>query len=127
MLLLPLVAVGGFWIWMLFFSTDLFRFHSANARNREGLIILRDRVQVGDSYEEVLKKYWQKDEYDLTLRPIDEKCWLVLMPSEIFATDWRMTIGFEADRVSAIKIRTSDGPRSTGSPDDIGYGSARGH
>ena len=85
--LLLLVSVGGFWVWMMFFSTELFRFHYANAGNRVVLVSLRDQLRVGDSYEHVLEKYWQGVESELTLRVLNEKCWSVDMPSEIFATD----------------------------------------
>jgi len=91
-----------------------------NAGSRTALINLQQSVNIGDSHDSVLKAYWQHSSVPLTLNPTKPELWTVSMPHEIFATDWLLYIEFVDGKVSAVRVRTSDGPRPSNAPEDKG-------
>jgi hypothetical protein len=116
--LMLLIAV--YFLWWIFYTPDFVTWHSMNAPARASLIQLQQDIKVGDSYESVLKTYWQHSLHSLVLEPRRRDLWSVSMPHEIFATDWVMYIEFVDGKVSAVRVRSSDGPRPAAAPEDKG-------
>lgn len=79
-------------------------------------------IVIGDDYEKVLKSLWSLPHRELTLSTGEPGCSFVSMPSEIFASDWRLYVGFEKDRVDSVVVRSSDGPKPKDAPEDVGTG-----
>ncbi len=118
--------VAGYFIWWVFLTPDFVTWHRFNAENRTSLLKVRESIRLGDGYEDVLRAYWQHASSELRLVPVSPKTWSVSMPHEILAMDWVMYIDFSNGKVSAIKVRTSDGPPPPGAPADIsGQGEGR--
>ena len=108
------------WVWWVrgFWLTEVFHSQKSNEPNRTALLGIYDAVALGSSYDDVLKAYWQHRTRSLGLsaeRPTD---WSISMPLEFGATDWRLHIEFRDDKVSALRVRTSDGPPPNGAPSD---------
>ena len=111
--------IVSYLVWWVFFTPDFINTHGSNASNRATLIKVRENIRIGDSYENVLRAYWQHRSPDLRLDPVNPQLWLVSMPNEIFAKDWVMYIDFSDGRVSVIRVRTSDGPPPSDAPEDV--------
>ena len=111
LLVVGAVLAGGF----LF--TEVFQTHASNESNRIALLKIRDTVSVGSSHAEVLDSYWRHRTDYLKLhveRPTD---WIITMPLEFGAGNWKLLIEFHDGRVSAVRIRTADGPPVHGPKD----------
>jgi hypothetical protein len=111
-LVVGVVWVKGFWF------TEVFHTRKSNEPHRAALLQIRDAVSVGASHGEVLAAYWQHRTDSLRLfadRPAD---WIITMPLEFGASDWKLLIEFQDDRVSAVRVRTSDGPPPKDGPND---------
>lgn len=108
--------------WMFWMFGEFFTLHSSNALNREKLLSIRNDIQLGDNYEKVLKNFWSKETKNsqIFISVYSPEQWMISMPTEPFATDWRMYIKFEDGKVVGYKIRTSDGPKTKEMPEDIG-------
>lgn len=104
--------IRGFWF------TEVFRLHKSNASNRSALLQIRNAVPLGAPHAEVLAAYWRHRTDDLRLMADQPDWWLVRMPLEWGASDWTLSITFEDDRATAIRIRTSDGPAPKDGLDD---------
>jgi hypothetical protein len=115
-----LLIVAAYYSWWIFGSGDIFYRHSANAANREAILRLYSTIRVGDDREAVLKAYWSQRTEDLRLHVDVPASWVVAMPGEFGATDWTLVVEFRNDKVSAVRMRTADGPRPTGGPPDKG-------
>ena len=114
-----LVVVLAYYPWLIFASGDWFRTHHQNACNRAALLKIREDLRLGDGYEMVLRRYWQHASDDLTLYSGNPRGWSVSMPLEFGATDWALLLEFTNGKLSAIKIRTADGPYPPDAPADI--------
>jgi hypothetical protein len=119
-----IVLLVAIWpAWFVLFSGELLRFHYHNVTNRERLTSVRDGLKIGDRYERVLNVFWNvASNSELQLRANHKDCFIVRMPSEILATDWIMYLSFEANSLSGIYVRSSDGPKTNTMPADIGSG-----
>jgi hypothetical protein len=118
-------AAALWWVWLFVFSSDaVFRLPFSNEENRVQLLELRDRIKLGQNYEEVLEHFWANEgrHRELRLTTDSRDCWYISMPHEVLATDWLLYVSFDNARVSAIKVRSYDGPKFPGMPDDIGSG-----
>ena len=112
------LLIAAYFAWLIFGSGDWFFPHAKNAPNRVALLKIREAIHPGDRYENVLKSYWQHASRDLILYAWSPQAWTVTMPHEFGARDWVLFIEFADGKVSAFKIRTSDGlPPSSGPPD----------
>lgn len=119
-LAIVLIAIASYAA-MVIVPGELIRLHYANRSNRELLLELRNRIQIGDSFEDVLNRYWSvARKGELRLRAEYPGCWTVEMPSELLATDWVLYSSFEESGVAGIAVRSYDGPKPMGAPEDIG-------
>lgn len=94
-----------------------FNTHARNEMNRQALLRIRDELRIGDSRVDVLRAYSQfrTDELSLVKGP---DSWCVEMPTEFGATDWNLIVEYRENGVSAVRVRTSDGPPPSDGPDD---------
>jgi hypothetical protein len=112
------VLAAVYYGWWFFASGEVFHSSRRNAPNRAALRQVYEAVPVGALYAEVLAAYWQHRSDDLRLfadRPTE---WAITMPVEFGASDWKLSLEFQEGRVSAIRIRTSDGPPPKDGPKD---------
>ena len=114
------LLIIAYYSWLLFGSGDWFFTHSKNAPSRVALIGIREEIKLGNDYEAILKSYWRQKSKDLTLHTGSPQIWTVSMPYELGATNWVLYIEFSEGRVSALRVRTSDGPAPSGAPVDVG-------
>lgn len=112
--------VLAFYAWWIFVSGDWFYTHGRNAPNRAAILKMREELRVGDGYEKALRIYWQHAPKDLRLDSGSPETWTVSMPFEIGASDWVLYLDFSDSKISAIRVRTSDGPRPSAAPEDVG-------
>ncbi|MDB6110800.1 MAG: hypothetical protein JWR69_2550 [Pedosphaera sp.] len=109
---------AAYYGWWFFASGDVFHSPERKVHNRAMLLQLYETVGVGASQPEVLSAYWQHRTDDLRLIADQPTNWAVTMPSELGASDWRLRIEFQEGRVSAVRVRTSDGPQPKDGPKD---------
>ncbi|HOC57183.1 MAG TPA: hypothetical protein PKI20_16310 [Verrucomicrobiota bacterium] len=112
-----IVVVGIAWV-KGFWFTEVFRTHQSNEPHRTALLQIRDAVAVGASRVDVLAAYWQHRTDALRLfadRPSD---WVITMPLEFGASDGKLLIEFQDGGVTAVRVRTSDGPPPRDGPED---------
>ena len=111
-----LLVIGVVWV-AGFLFTEVFHTQASNESNRIALLKIRDVVAVGSSHAEVLDSYWRHRTDYLKLhaeRPTD---WIITMPLEFGAGNWKLLIEFHDGRVSAVRVRTADGPPVHGPKD----------
>ena len=116
---LIVALVGTFYGWWILASGEWFYTHWGNASNRAALLKIREEIRVGAGYEKALTIYWQHASPDLRLYSGSAKMWSISMPSEFGASDWVLYLDFSDGKVSAIRVRTSDGPRPGDGPNDL--------
>ena len=116
MVVLVLVAGNAFWV--TFRSGDVFFTHTQNAPNRTALLQLRDAIDLGASYSEVLAAYWRLRTIYLRLGVEDPATWVVSTPLEFLVTNWEMFIEFRDGKVTAVRIRTAKGNPPKDGPTD---------
>jgi hypothetical protein len=121
-LTLSLVAflLLAYYSWLVFGSGDWFFTHAKNTSNRAALLKIREDIHIGDDYESALRSYWQHSSKDLRLDAGSSQTWTVSMPLELGATDWVLYVEFSDSKVSAVKVRTTNGPRPRDAPSDDG-------
>src|SRR5688500_19689696 len=113
------LLILAYYSWLLFGSGDWFFTHSKNAPNRVALMGIREEIKLGNGYEAVLKSYWRNKSKDLTLHAGSPQIWTVSMPHELAASNWVLYIKFNDERVSAVRVRTSDGPTPSSATEDV--------
>ena len=111
-------VVAIYYGWWLFVSGDVFQLPKRNAPNRAGLLQVYDAIRVGASHSEVLSAYWQHRTDSLRLSADTPAVWVIEMPLEFGASDWTLRIEFQDERVSAVRVRTSNGPPPDDGPKD---------
>ena len=111
-LVIGIVWVRGFWF------TEVFHTERRNEPNRTAMLQIRDAIAIGASHTEVLAAYWQHRTEALRLFADRATGWVVTMPLEFGASDWKLLIEFQDGRVSAVQVRTSDGPPPKDGPKD---------
>lgn len=111
-LVVGIVWVKGFWF------TEVFRTHKSNEPHRTALLQIQDAVALGASHAEVLAVYWQHRTDSLRLFADRPTGWVITMPLEFGASDLKLLVEFQDDRVSAVRVRTSDGPPPKDGPKD---------
>jgi len=52
-----ITLVIGYLVWWVFFTPDFFHRHYMNAANRNAMMNVRDKIRIGDNYENVLRAY----------------------------------------------------------------------
>lgn len=114
------VLITAYYCWLIFCSGDFFSSHARNTLNRAAILKMRDELRIGDSYEKVLRSYWQHASSDLQLYAGSPKSWSVSMPPQVGAREWVLRLDFTNGRLSALKVRTVDGPHPSDAPEDIG-------
>ena len=112
------LGIAGYYYWWVFWSGDNFRSHSSNAANRDAIVRLHEALRPNDDRTEVLEKYWSHRTTDLRLHLDSPDAWVVSMPLEFGAGDWNLRIEFRNGRLSAVRIRTADGPAPREAPPD---------
>jgi hypothetical protein len=116
------LSLGAYFCYLIFFSGELFRPHSANVSNREALLRLREAIELDASHDDVLTAYWTLRSDDLRLTLDHPNNWYIAMPAEFPARQWALQIEFKSGHVTAVRIRTSDGPApSDGPPDKVSH------
>jgi hypothetical protein len=110
----------AYYSWLIFGSGDWFFTLGRNTPNRAALLEIREGIHIGDGYESALRSYWQHAAKDLNLYADSPKTWAVSMPFEIGATDWVLYVDFSDGKVSAMRVRTSNGPPPNEAPADVG-------
>jgi hypothetical protein len=113
------VLITAYYCWLIFGSGDFFFSHARNALNRAAILKMRDELRPGDGYEKVLRSYWQHTSSDLQLYSGSPKSWSVSTPYQIGAREWVLRLDFTNGKLSAIRVRTADGPRPDDAPEDI--------
>jgi len=103
-------------VWML--SWDAFHSHESNEPNRAALLRVRGAIDIGASHGEVLAAYWQHRVDQLRLSADSYAEWSISMPLEFGTSDWKLRIEFQDGKVSAVRVRTSDGPSPSDGPTD---------
>lgn len=113
-----LMFVLAYVTWFLF--TDVFTLHGSNQANRDALNRIHAALQRGDTHATVLEKYWQLRTDELRINTESPKSWRVRMPLEMGAGDWSLEIDFDeaTGKVTAIRVRTSNGPAPKDGPPD---------
>jgi hypothetical protein len=106
-------------VWMMgFWFTEVFRTHKSSEPHRAALLRIRDAVAIDASHADALAAYWQLRTDSIRLfadRPGD---WVITMPLAFSASDWKLLIEFQDGRVSAVRVRTADGPPPKDGPKD---------
>ena len=113
-----LLAVLAFILWYFFFSGRVFHSRASNAPNRDALVLLHEAIQIGTSASEVRDLFQRYATPQLRLhdeRPTD---WVVRMPMEFGASDWKLLLDFRDDRVVRVRLVTADGPPPKNGPPD---------
>ena len=111
-LVVGVARVKGFWF------TEVLRTHTSNEPHRTALVQIQDAVALGASHADVLAAYWQHRTDSLRLFADSPADWVITMPLEFGAYDWKLLIEFQDARVSAVRVRTSDGPPPKDGPRD---------
>lgn len=111
-LVVGIVWVRGFWF------TEVFRTHKSNEPQRAAILQIRDAVALDSPCSEVLAAYWEHRTDSLRLFADSATNWVITMPFEFGASDWNLRIEFQGGRVSAVRVRTSDGPPPKDGPTD---------
>jgi hypothetical protein len=114
------LVVAAYYGWWVFLSGDVFFRHSANAGNRDAVLRVHSALPIGADYGAVLKHYWSHRTQNLRLYVDTADLWVISMPSEFGASDWTLIVRFRDGKVTAVRVRTSDGPRPTDGPPDKG-------
>lgn len=121
----PYVVWVGLLVFVMVYITwflcmEVFTLHGSNQGNRDALKTIHATLQQGDTYATVLKKYWQHRTADLRISTESPTSWRISMPTEIGAGDWTLEIDFDeaTGKVTAIRVRTSDGPAPKDAPLD---------
>ena len=119
--LAALTLIGLYYSWLILVSGDFFALHSQNASDRQALLEIREKIKIGNSYEQVLQDYWSNSHHTrLNISTGSPDGWAISMHPEVFSNDWRMYINFRNGKVIGYRIRTSDGPHPGDVPEDIG-------
>jgi len=113
-----IVLAVGYYGWWIFASGDVFHSSKRNEPNRVALLQLYEAIGIGESYSEALSAYWQHRTDDLRLSAEKSSAWSVRMPLEFGASDWTLLVEFQDGRVSAVRVRMSDGPSPKDGPTD---------
>lgn len=109
------------WVGMLgrlFWFEDVYATHGKNQVNRDAMTALHEKIEAGDDWQQVFSKYYATRSDGLSLHCDSESFWLVTMPMEFSAHDWRLEITFTNGRASHVRVRTTDGPKPENSPPD---------
>jgi hypothetical protein len=112
------VAIVVYYGWWIFASGDVFHTAQRNAPNRVAIVRLHEDIDIGKSYADVLSAYWNARTDELRIRNDSPTEWAVQMPGEFGASDWTLLIEFQDGHVSAVRVRTSDGPPPKNAPKD---------
>jgi hypothetical protein len=111
------LVVGSIWV-RGFWFTEIYHTQKSNEPNRRALLAIRDAINVGASHADVLTAYWQHRTPELKLSAEQPSIWSVGIPLEFGASDWGLRIEFANGKVSALRVRTSDGSPPKDGPKD---------
>ena len=106
-------------IWLrVFWFTEVFHTKKNNEPNRIARLAIRDAIALDASYSEVLGTYWKHRTDSLRLFAERPTRWSIETPLELGARNWGLSVEFEDGKVTAVRVRTSDGPKPKGGPED---------
>ncbi len=88
-----------------------------NEANRQALLKIRDTIQIGDSLQRVLDVY-QQNKAQLKLNTAAPNHVYIETPLKFGANNWILHIEMNNSKVTAIQVRTADGPLPTNGPKD---------
>jgi hypothetical protein len=83
--------------------------HQRNQPARDALTSVMNALTIGDLREPAQRTVESRLRPELRFDRSHPHLWTVRMPFETRATDWMVLIDFEQDRVSGVRMRTSDG------------------
>ncbi len=112
------LAVLGFFLWLFFFSGRFFHSHTSNTPNRAALVQLHQAIQLDSSASEVRELFQRYATPQLRLRDEWAADWLIRMPMEFGASDWKLLLDFRDGRVVRVRLLTADGPPPKDGPPD---------
>jgi hypothetical protein len=108
----------GLWV-RYFWFTEVFTTRKTNEPNRAALLRVHNGIDIDDSYSEVLTTFWQERREDsLGLNVGNPEVWRIDTPLEFGASNWTLDIEFDDGHVSAVRVRTADGPPPRDGPKD---------
>jgi hypothetical protein len=113
-----LLAVLAFILWFFLLSGRVFRTHTSNTQNRDALVQLHGAIEIGASASEVRDLYQRYATSQLRLHDERATDWVVRMPMELDASDWKLLLDFRDDRVIRVRLLTADGPPPKNGPPD---------
>ena len=117
-----LVAFG----WWFLFSGHVFHAHRSNAPQRNAILRLHEEINLGAFPVEVENAFRLYGTPKLAMLTNETSAWRVRMPMEFGAGDWWLIIEFCHGQVSAMRVRTSDGPPPKDGPADKEVGNPNG-
>jgi len=89
-----------------------------NPLNRAALLSLQMGLEPGQPAEVVREKFRAIGNAALRLHENSPRDWFVRMPMEWGGSDWLLLVEFTDGKVSAIRVRNSDGVQPAGAPQD---------
>jgi hypothetical protein len=107
--LVIVLVILALWIRRFWFN-DVIVLHRHNEANRSALLQIREAVSIGAPYTDVLTVYWRHRTDNLRLSADSPTTWAIHMPLEFGASDWNLRFEFRDGIITAIYIRTTDGP-----------------
>lgn len=113
-----LLLVSGFILWFFFSSGRMFNSHASNAPNRDALVQLHQAIRLGASASEVRGLFQRYATRQLTLHDERSTDWVIRMPMEFGATDWKLLLDFQDARVIRVQLLTADSPPPKDGPPD---------
>lgn len=111
------LVLGVVWV-IVFWFNGVFQTHKNNEPHRAALLQIHDELDLGASHSEVLAAYWLHRTDSMRLLADQPSRWVIRMPLEFGARDWNLLLEFHDDRVTAVRVRTSDGPPPKDGPGD---------
>jgi hypothetical protein len=94
-----------------------FKSHGANEPNRKALMRIHEQARIGMAEEEFRTLFEANKTDELTLARFDD-LYDISMPFEVGAKDWRLLASIDNGTIRELRIRTTDGPKPEGSPED---------
>jgi len=91
--------------------------HHMNKDNREAMLEIFEKSNVGMGFDEFLRIYVDNKSYYLKINK-DEDEYRISMPLEFGASDWVLIANTKDNKITELKIRTLDGPKPSKSPKD---------
>ena len=105
-------------LWFFLFSGRVFHSDASNASNRDALVKLHGAIEVGSSTDEVRELFQRYATAQLRLHDERPDGWVIRMPMEFGASDWKLLLDFRDGKAVGVRLRTADGPPPADGPQD---------